>query len=79
MISTFLAVLILAFSKSYIFRSFFKQFFGICVFGASHGLCFLPVCLSLFGPAYVPIGDAEATSKTKGKGMDGIEAVAHDK
>ena len=36
--STFLAVLILSVSKSYIFRIFFKQFFGICVFGAAHAL-----------------------------------------
>jgi hypothetical protein len=48
--STFLAVLVLAFSSSYIFRVFFKQFFGICVFGVFHGLAFLPVMLSLCGP-----------------------------
>lgn len=48
--STFLAVLVLAFSSSYIFRVFFKQFFGICVFGVFHGLALLPVMLSLFGP-----------------------------
>ena len=34
--STFLAVLILSTSKSYIFRIFFKQFFGICLFGYIH-------------------------------------------
>ena len=32
-VSTFLAVLILSTSKSYIFVIFFKQFFGICLFG----------------------------------------------
>ena len=31
--STFLAVLVLSVSKSYIFRVFFRQFFGIVVFG----------------------------------------------
>lgn len=40
----------LAFSKSYIFRMFFKQFFGICLFGVTHGLVLLPVVLSLIGP-----------------------------
>merc|ERR1719424_947553 len=56
--STFLAVLILSLSKSYIFRIFFKQFFGICLFGAAHGCCLLPVLLSLIGPAYVDAGIA---------------------
>merc|ERR1719238_1371226 len=45
-VSTFLAVLILSTSKSYIFR----------VFGAAHGLLFLPVLLSLIGPSYSPVG-----------------------
>eukprot|EP00325_Prymnesiales_sp_UTEX-LB-985_P009703 CAMPEP_0174694160 /NCGR_PEP_ID=MMETSP1094-20130205/789_1 /TAXON_ID=156173 /ORGANISM="Chrysochromulina brevifilum, Strain UTEX LB 985" /LENGTH=1057 /DNA_ID=CAMNT_0015890313 /DNA_START=102 /DNA_END=3275 /DNA_ORIENTATION=+ len=54
--STFLAVLVLSVSKSYIFRVFFKMFFGICVFGVLHGLVLLPVLLSLIGPAYVDHG-----------------------
>jgi len=58
--STFLAVAILSTSKSYVFRIFFKQFFGICVFGAAHGLCLLPVVLSLVGPSYVDAGQEQA-------------------
>ena len=65
-ISTFLAVLVLSTSKSYIFVIFFKQFFGICIFGAAHGLCFLPVLLSLIGPEYVDIGiEHEPADKAK--------------
>ena len=48
---TFLAVVVLAISKSYVFRVFFKMFFGISVFGLLHGLVFLPVLLSIVGPA----------------------------
>merc|ERR1711966_39870 len=43
--STFLAV-----SNSYVFRVFFKQFFGIVIFGVLHGLVLLPVLLALYGP-----------------------------
>ena len=58
-------MLILSTSKSYIFVIFFKQFFGICLFGAAHGLCLLPVLLSLVGPAYVDTGaHKEGTSST---------------
>jgi predicted RND superfamily exporter protein len=49
--STFVAVLVLAFARSYVFRTFFKQFFGICVFGMLHGLLFLPILLSFLGPS----------------------------
>ena len=55
-VSTFLAVLVLSASKSYIFVIFFKQFFGICLFGALHGLLLLPVLLSLIGPDPVDVG-----------------------
>merc|ERR1711871_130167 len=48
--STFLAVVVLALSKSYVFRVFFKMFFGISVFGLAHGLIFLPVMLAMVGP-----------------------------
>ena len=53
---TLTQVLILSTSKSYIFVIFFKQFFGICLFGALHGLLLLPVLLSLIGPDPVDVG-----------------------
>ena len=49
--STFLAFVLLVTSKSYVFSTFFKIFFLIVVFGLYHGLVFLPVILSLVGPA----------------------------
>ncbi|XP_042871711.1 protein patched homolog 2-like [Penaeus japonicus] len=49
--STFLSFSLLVFSDSHVFQSFFKIFFGTCLFGVFHGLTFLPVLLSLIGPA----------------------------
>jgi len=51
--STFLAVVVLSSSSSYVFRVFFRMFFGIVLFGGGHGLILLPVLLSLIGPEYV--------------------------
>ena len=48
--STFLAVLSLSGTKSYIFSSFFKMWFGIVVFGVANGFILLPVLLALLGP-----------------------------
>lgn len=48
--STFLAIVVLAPSKSYIFKSFFRMWFGIIVFGVANGFILLPVLLSLCGP-----------------------------
>merc|ERR1711871_605183 len=47
--STLLAVVVLGFSKSYIFRIFFKALFLTILFGGSVGLWLLPVILSIFG------------------------------
>lgn len=85
-VSTFLAVLILSTSKSYIFVIFFKQFFGICLFGALHGLLLLPVLLSLVGPDPVDVGahkpadnilDGTATKAENGHALEMVAAKGH--
>ena len=49
-LSTLLAFILLSTSQSYVFLSFFKIFFLICVFGLFHGLLVLPVLLATLGP-----------------------------
>lgn len=48
--STFLAIVTLSPSQSYIFQTFFKMWFGIIVFGVANGFILLPVLLTLCGP-----------------------------
>ncbi|ROT76742.1 hypothetical protein C7M84_004656 [Penaeus vannamei] len=52
--STFLAFVFLANSDSHVFMTFFKIFFAVVLYGLLHGLVFLPVLLSLIGPASYP-------------------------
>jgi len=49
--STFLAFLPLCASTSFVFETFFKIFFLVCVIGLYHGLIYLPVMMSLLGPS----------------------------
>lgn len=49
-LSTFLAIVVLAPSQSYVFKSFFRMWFGIIVFGVANGFVLLPVLMSLCGP-----------------------------
>lgn len=48
--STFLAVSMLSFSRSYVFVAFFRIFSLVILFGLWHGLILLPVMLSTIGP-----------------------------
>ena len=47
--STFLAIVTLAPSKTYIFMVFFRLWFGIIVFGMANGFMLLPVILTFIG------------------------------
>ena len=52
-LSTFLAIIVLSPSKSYIFQMFFRMWFGIIIHGVANGFILLPVMLSLVGPLNV--------------------------
>jgi len=49
-LSTFLAIIVLGFAKSYVSLVFFKMWIGIIIFGVSNGFVLLPVLLSFIGP-----------------------------
>merc|ERR1711920_74295 len=59
-ISTFLAIVVLIFAKSYIFRVFFKMFFMIIGFGMFHGMVIIPQLLYLAGPRGFYASEEEA-------------------
>jgi len=56
-ISTFLAVVVLLFSSSYVFKVLSRQFALTVLLGVLHGLVLLPVVMALLGPA--PFSSAE--------------------
>ena len=58
-ITTFLALIFLAFSESHVFVTFFNIVSMTVVFGLFHGLFFLPVMLILFGTDNVDDDDRD--------------------
>nr|XP_058943206.1 NPC1-like intracellular cholesterol transporter 1 [Pocillopora verrucosa] len=59
--STYIAVGPLVLSNSYPTMTFFKVFLCVVFYGLFHGLCYLPVLLSLIGPS--PYNSSEANTK----------------
>ncbi|KAK3099620.1 hypothetical protein FSP39_007097 [Pinctada imbricata] len=49
-VSSIVGIIMLVFSKSFVFRSFFKVMLLVIIFGFVHALLFLPVALLLIGP-----------------------------
>ena len=60
--TTFLAVIILPFSSSHVFLTFFKIFGLTVCYGVFHGLVFLPTLLSTIGPS----GSEEEQQQSEG-------------
>ena len=73
MISTFLAVLMLSFSKSYVFVTMFRAFCLVVVIAGAHGMWLLPVLLTLFAGAN---GEADASSAEDGGDEESAENPA---
>merc|ERR1712037_654237 len=48
--STFLAIVLLTISDSYIFQTFFLMFAFVIFFGLFHAIVFLPLAMSVIGP-----------------------------
>ena len=47
--STFLAIVVMGPSQTYVFVVFFRLWFGIIFFGMANGFIFLPVILTFIG------------------------------
>jgi predicted RND superfamily exporter protein len=74
--STFLAVAVLLFSSSYVFKILSKQFALTIFLGVIHGLVLLPVLLAVFGPK--PFASAEDLDMpTREPTVDKIADTAH--
>lgn len=65
----------MAFTESYIFRSFLKTIILVVVLGALHGLVVLPVLLTIFHCGDSEIDDDTTSSKGSSQTNEGILVV----
>merc|ERR1712141_97164 len=77
--STFLALVVLATSDSYIFGTFFKLFFLVIVFGLFHGLVFLPALLGLIGPSAYSHVKSTTTTTTSKEDFTALEFIRNNR
>jgi predicted RND superfamily exporter protein len=69
-VSTFLAVIVIGFAKSFVFQVFFKILCLVCIIAGMHGIWLLPTVLSIVG------GDAERKDATKDKVGEDAKAAS---
>ena len=63
--STFLAICVLAPSETYVFKVFFRLWFGIVLFGMMNGFLFLPAILQFIGSTDLDKKQDEVKGKNK--------------
>jgi len=82
-VSTMLAFILVAFSNSYVYLTFFKMFLCVVVFGLFHGIVLLPVLLSLVGSHSEhneqPFEDNKVDTEKRNRPSDVFENSIDDK
>merc|ERR1712224_1086300 len=73
--STLLAVLVIGFSKSFVFQVFFKVLFLVTTIAGAHGILLLPVLLSLVGGDSSAEDDAASQPAEKTEALRGISGI----
>ena len=76
-VTTFLAVIILPFSSSHVFLTFFKIFGLTVVYGVFHGLLFLPMVLSTLGQDSI-IDQQDDSEASEANSNNNTESVSSD-
>jgi len=75
--STVIAIIVIGFSKSYIFKVFFKVIFLVTIIAGSHGLWLLPAILAMMGgEKQQSDGDEQKTDVEKAQTTMGFEGTS---